>query len=119
MGRRLSLGEFLDVLERQPEADLVLFDFGGMVPTRVNSYRGYYEDLAIGFGDVDTPKVAEVLKELRSAIGKTFEGYKGGNYRMGRNSRLWVANYGRTSDTVITGIAECSWATVIATRWEE
>lgn len=117
--RRLNLGELIDLLKRCPQKDLVKFDFGSTTPGQCDSYRGYYEDLALGF-EVDAsdyPTVAELQETLTEAIGETFQGWKGGEYRMDRNSRLWVANCGQTSDTTIVGICDCNYMTVLQTEW--
>jgi len=118
---RLNLGELIDLLEKQlkkqHEDNIVVFDFGDLSPTKCISYHGYYEDLAIEFDQETSPKVEEFLTELQSAVGKTFEGYKGGNYRMTRKSRVWVANYKHCSGTVITGIEDCNYQTILRTKW--
>lgn len=118
--KRLSLGEFIDALKREDQGFSVRYDFGGLVPDlSPASYRGYYEDLAVGFSDGDAPTVAELVAALESAIGKTFCGYKGGDYRMDRNTTLWVANHGESSDTAIVGLARCNWCSVVETAWIE
>lgn len=129
-----SLGDLITELSSRPSDQSVVFDFGGFRPTTVDSYRGYYCDLALGFdgartyseedADIDHAsqgfrhtKVSDLLTELRSAIGRTFEGWKGGDFRMTEQTRLWVANPGKCSGTAIVGIAECAWQTVIATAY--
>ena len=121
MRERLNLGGLIDLLKRSEPGQNVKFDFGGAVPTSVDSYRGYYEDLAIGFDDDpdDYPTVSEFLKMLQEAVGKEFTGYKGGEYKMTRKSRVWVANYSHTSGTTIVGIRDCNYMTVLHTDWEE
>lgn len=117
----LKLGQIIRLLEGQPKDNDVRFDFAGFVPTGVGSYRGYYEDLAIEFEDkYPYPKVTDLLNLLKDAVGKTFQGYKGGDYKMDENSRVWVANYSLTSDTVITGIVAGSYdTTILQTGHEE
>ena len=84
---QLTLGELIKFLETQP-SDLLVEGLG-----ELDSYRGYYRDLA--FEPVTTQRSAEdLLVECQSAMGKVFEGYKGGDYLMGENTPLWVANYG-------------------------
>ena len=120
--QRLNLGELIDLLKTRPKKEPVRFDFGWLVPTACQSYRGYYEDLAIGFTEervYPDPMVAVVLKDLKAAVGKTFMGYKGGAYMMTRESRVWVANYGNVSDTAITGIEDYEGTTILRTAWME
>lgn len=45
-----SLGRLIDTLERYPIEDNVIFDFGRLVPTGVESSRGSYDHLAINYG---------------------------------------------------------------------
>ena len=35
-----------------------------------------------------------VLAMCKGAMGEVFQGYKGGDYQMGRNTPVWIANYG-------------------------
>ncbi len=117
-----TLSNLIDALEKRDQAGGVRFDFGGLRPTRLHSYRGYYEDLALGFaaydaqGAVDT--IGELLRGLKESVGCEFTGWKGGEFMMDRNTALWVANAGETSGTAIVGIhPEPHWTTIILTKW--
>jgi hypothetical protein len=114
----MRLGKLIDKLEQCDQTKTVRFDFGGFVPTELDSYRGYYEDLALGFQEYKDITVAELLAECKKAIGKTFYGYKGGDYVMDEATTVWVSNYGRSDCTVIDGILELSWCVVIETKYE-
>lgn len=59
----------------------------------VDSYRGYYADLAFQPQPMPVP-VREVLANLNGALNQTFGGYKGGDFVMGPDTPLWVASYG-------------------------
>jgi hypothetical protein len=103
----LTLGALIDALASvsTPDGYRVRYEFCGCVPDGLHSYRGYYEDLAIGFSDEKSaPKHDEVLTMLCETVGEVFMGYKGGKYRMSRESTLWVANYGNTSGTHIKAV---------------
>ncbi len=104
-------------LERSPEAE-VQFDFCYTVPTTVNSYRGFYNHLAIGWESARShwPLASDLANELRSAIGKTFEGYKGGDYYMDEQTPLWVANWGDTGSTAIDRIEVNGSSVIIHTK---
>ena len=116
--RRFSLGQFVSALERLDQKKPIRFDFGAFVPDGVASYRGNYADLAIGFKHWKEVTVAELLADCKDAIGNDFEGYKGGIYTMRGDSRLWVANYGESSGTVIKKIKLDEWQYVIMTGYE-
>lgn len=80
-------------------------DRGRPTVTGVGSYRGYYEDLAIGYEmGGEKPKLDDFCRTLREAVGETFEGYKGGSYRMSRDTVVWVSNYGECESLRITGV---------------
>jgi len=115
MDEPIKLGELIKKLEAMPQDANVYFDFGRLVPHGVDSYRGYYDHLAIGFGDGSPTKVATLLKELKAAVGKTFQGYKGGDFRMSEDTPVWVANYGRTSDTTVAEVKHLGWCVVLFT----
>lgn len=116
---QLTLGGLIQQLELRPKDQRVCFDFASLEVTGLASYRGFYDELAIGFaenGKIGT--VEGLLEELKLADGMTFEGYKGGDFMMHRETPLWVANYGCTGSTMVVGIRECDWQTVIATAYE-
>lgn len=108
----LTLGEVIDELKRAEPESTVQFDFCYTAPTTVASYRGYYNELAIGWQaatyDEESgtywPLATTVLIRLEEAVGKTFEGYKGGDCKMNRDTTLYVANWGDTGGTVISHI---------------
>lgn len=84
---QLTLGELIKFLKAQP-SDFLIEGLG-----ELDSYRGYYRDLA--FEPVTTQRSVEnLLAECQLSMGKVFKGYKGGDYLMGENTPLWVANYG-------------------------
>jgi len=116
---QLTLGDLLALLACRDPDHRVWFDFCSFQPTRLGSYRGFYEQLALGHEEstMNGPLVRGLLVQLRNAVGATFHGYKGGAYVMGPSTPLWVANPGDAGSTAIVGLADCSWATVILTRW--
>lgn len=98
----MTLGSFIAALEKLlPEAD-VFFDFCYLRPTDFASYRGYYSDLSLGFSvDHEYVKAGELLASAKKCLGKTFEGYKGGDFVMDADTPLWVANYGDTGWRIV------------------
>ena len=131
---QLSLGQLISELENldlkydEKEMKSICFDFGSAIPTTLDSYRGYYDELAIGytltgydnndnhFGD---KKADEFLKELKATIGKEFTGWKGGEYTMDENTPLWIANPGNAGGTGVVGVIDVSWQIVILTAYIE
>ena len=120
---QLLLGELLLKLEAVKNKGLPLFiDLMNKRPRGINSWRGRYAELAIQteeFGGYNTdeveyraeygdsykqkeigkenPTVSEWIEVLKEAIGKTFVGYKGGDFTMSKNTPVWLAEYGESS----------------------
>lgn len=90
----LTLGDLVKRLEqemkRDPGRTLVL----GFA--RPHSYRGDYSELA--FEPATNVAVRQMLADARSALEEIFEGYKGGEYRMGEYTAVWLARYGETGE---------------------
>ena len=120
MKTQLTLGDMIRLLDRveKPETT-VRFDFGRLKPRELDSYRGYYDQLALGWWESEKDvTVAELLVECRKAVGNTFDGYKGGEYKMTLSTPLWVANYGDCHDTAIVGVVDAGWQVVIETAFQ-
>lgn len=95
---RMTLGRLIEALEAMPN-DAVVANLADP-----HSYRGYYCDLAFEFHGSTRP-VSELLNECRESMGKAFTGYKGGDFVMGTNTPVWVADYGVSSDDRLVGIS--------------
>jgi hypothetical protein len=118
----ISLRGLIELLEARPKDQTVRFDFGGFAPKGIDSYRGYYDHLAIGYAEPEPPwedpKVGSVLAMLREANGKTYEGYKGGDFRMDLDTPVWVANWSHSPGTTIIGVTG-DYDTVILTGYAD
>lgn len=57
-----------------------------------HSYRGYYEDLA--FEPMENVTVGQMLADAKESLGKTFTGYKGGEFKMGEYTDVFLAEHG-------------------------
>jgi hypothetical protein len=94
---QMTLGELIKALEAlPPERGITGF---GMV----DSYRGYYSDLAFAPAD-DVRTVADLLDSCRQCMGRVFTGYKGGDFLMGEATPLWISRYGECSDDRLMGL---------------
>lgn len=77
----------------------VIVDVGGSL-NAPHSYRGYYSDLSFApTGEKIT--AGEFLKMLKDSLGKTFGGYKGGDFVMDEDTPLWFSPYGCTGRAII------------------
>lgn len=116
--RQMTLGELISALERKEESSPLRFDFGYFYPSRLCSWRGAYEQLAITYESEGKCTVGQFLNILRDAVGKTFHGYKGGDYVMDERTRVWVANYGDSGNTVPVDVNDEGACVVIHTRFQ-
>jgi len=126
---RLSLGELILKLEaiQSVNKDLdkkdetqVCFDFCGMAPTILLSWRGVYAELALGYErEYPYPTISNVIRELKSGVGKTYEGYKGGSFAMGRSTPVWVDNWGQSSQTAIIDVLDNKYYAVLITGYQK
>lgn len=91
---QMTLGKLITALEAMPKETQV----ANM--RRAHSYRGYYSDLAFE-REPGTREAGELLTECRNAMGRVFEGYKGGDFVMGETTPVWVADYGRCGDKLM------------------
>lgn len=89
-----GLGDLIATLEKEDPARVLPFGFH-----RPHSYRGYYEQLA--FEPAENITIGEMLAAARSALGATFEGYKGGDYTMDERTECWIAHYGQSGSNQI------------------
>jgi hypothetical protein len=87
----LDLAGLIARLEREDPDRIVPLGFANP-----HSYRGDYMDLA--FEPVRDISIGDMLAAARSALGETFEGWKGGDYTMSGWTSCWIAQYGDASD---------------------
>lgn len=90
----LGLGDLIARLEREDPARVVPLGFANP-----HSFRGHYMELA--FEPVRDISVGDMLAAARSALGETFQGWKGGDYTMHEHTSCWIAQRGDSSDNQI------------------
>ena len=98
----MNLGDFVDYLSGLSPDLYIIFD-DGRNPGKFNSYRGYYDNLALDCRKTRC-KVSSILKKASGCINRALEGYKGGKYIMTKNTHLWYSEYGDVSCIKITHI---------------
>lgn len=95
----MKLAALVHAIKAHPQDAEVVMELVGLEadlqrPGELDSYRGYYEDLAIGWGPRDLGSwrsVEWLVDQLRTAVGDTFEGCKGGYYTMREDTKVWAA----------------------------
>lgn len=116
MENMMLLGELIKELEYlDPKLDLVV-DVGGSID-EPHSYRGYYCDLSFNPSN-DTKTVGEVLSLAKDALGKSYTGYKGGEYTMDKRTPIWYSNYGECGREIV-GVSVTGGKAVIQTQEDE
>lgn len=133
---QLSLGELIEKIEEcgliscngKDEPKTVEYDFGTAIPTTLDSWRGSYSELALGYkltgydnNDDHFGKITaeDLLKELQSAIGKEYTGWKGGEFIMDEDTPIWVANPGDSGNTGIVDVMDQGYKIVLITAYCE
>ncbi len=104
----MKLGNLIAELKKHKPGEWLTIKGGPvpLTPGEVGSYRGYYDQLAIAVNGGGYATVGSLLAELEAAVGKTFTGYKGGEYVMTRDTKVWLANYGESGGSRVTGVRE-------------
>ncbi|NUS25068.1 MAG: hypothetical protein HOV92_12710 [Streptomyces sp.] len=91
----MMLGELITRLEAANPQQVVKHGFHNP-----HSYRGDYYDLA--FEPATDITVADMLEAARSAVGATYEGWKGGDFRMTAGTWCWLSEEGTASGETIS-----------------
>lgn len=116
---QISLGELIKQIEQigiersNGDDRHVYYDFCSAIPTTLNSFRGYYEELALGYVHQGQMTAKDLLSKLKTAIGKSFTGWKGGNFIMTESTPIWVANSGHVDFTGIVGVKQSKYGSII------
>jgi len=131
---QLTLGNLIGKIEAIEPRDeyndpkSVQYDFGTAIPTDLDSWRGIYAELALGYkltgyddhaNSMFQVTVESFLKELKSGIGQTYHGWKGGEFKMDVDTRLWVANRGNSGNTGIYDVLDIGYAVILQTAYFE
>jgi hypothetical protein len=85
----MELGELIAALEAEDPARVLPLGFG-----KPHSYRGYYEQLA--FEPTADVMIGDMLEAAKSALGATYEGWKGGDFTMHERTDCWLAEEGHS-----------------------
>lgn len=103
-----NLGDLIEDLSKYPENACVEIKPFNLYPTGFCSYRGYYSDLSIDYtlDEYSGLSCGQLLEKAKECVGKVFEGYKGGDFKMTKHSVIWLANYSTTTDAILTGVKD-------------
>jgi hypothetical protein len=90
----VTLGELIETLAAEDPARVLPLGFNSP-----HSYRGYYTDVA--FETTSNISVGDMLAAARSALGATYQGYKGGDFTMNEYTDVWLSEHGTASGETI------------------
>ena len=93
MMNETTLGDLIDFLKTLPP-DAVIKD-GFSTP---HSDRGSYNELA--FTPEENATASDMLSYAESAVNASFEGWKGGDYLMDRNTPVYIGDFGRCGEPI-------------------
>ena len=99
-----NLGDLISALEGIDPNYMVYIKPYNLRPTGFDSYRGYYEDLSLSYDCDHDCTVADLLKWAKNAEGKTYMGYKGGEFYMTNKTPIWISNYGQVTGMKLTAL---------------
>lgn len=119
----LKYAELVDAVSKLKPDTIIRFDFGYTTPCGMHSYRGYYEDMAIGYKDDEFGNLlaGQWLDELKSFSQQKLHGYKGGTYDVRHDTTIWVSKHiSEVTGTMITGIKDLGYGyAIIETAYGE
>lgn len=106
-----TLLEQLDSFENNKKLRLSTGEFF-ILNGEFDSYRGYYEDLAIEKDVTPDESTASIVFDFKKVLNNALEqgemcGYKGGDYSIDKSTLVWFGSYGTTSESLkIVGVYE-------------
>lgn len=126
----MTIGELKKILNSiEDQGKFVKFDFCNCIPTQIDSWRGVYEEPALGWtptgysacGSETKHNIAvhELIVELERGTSDVFGGWKGGEYYYDDDSPLHIDNPGDCTHTVIASVEEKQSSVIIHTKKED
>lgn len=100
----LTVGEMIEKLNKYDDNREFKFTNGKYLNGSFGSYRGYYEDLYIGYTEEDKGiNTVRHLKEIlnRALKEKVMFGYKGGEFPIILDTLVWLATYGDIGEMIV------------------
>jgi hypothetical protein len=122
----MKLGELTDFLRGVKDKTMPVviqwpattdsYNYGVVTPAGyLTSYRGYYDQLALTPGKT-VCTVRLLLAFAEEADCGTFQGWKGGDYTMDRETSVWAADAGDAPSFGITGLVVRDGQVVVLTN---
>jgi hypothetical protein len=105
---QLTIGQIISKCENLPNLPVMIVSeasakYNGKYPEGTNSYRGYYDELAIDTGN-KAMSLSSFLDEMRKSLRRTYGGWKGGDYNMHKDTFVWLSEPGEASQVIVTDV---------------
>jgi len=117
----LTIRGMLDKLNNFDDNEKVTLPDGKFFDGTADSYRGYYEDMYLGYcyEDLGHNTVGSLKQILTDALlTAEMTGYKGGEFPIEDDTLLWLASYGRCGDMIID-IQKINDAIIVITKEDD
>ena len=118
---QLTLGKLIDILEAAgPDRD-IRFSFCRKGVVDIRSWRGDYSMLALSHTESTLPhgptrlNIRQLLEKCRDLVGRSVQGYKGGDYQMHRDTPIWVDDWGRFTETAVMNVEVTDFSVILHT----
>lgn len=87
----MKLQRLIEILENEDQTKTLPHGF--LYP---HSYRGRYDELA--FEPVENVPIADMLATAKACVGSTFQGWKGGDFHMWKDTLVNIAKEGHCGE---------------------
>jgi hypothetical protein len=117
----LTIGKILDKINGFDGKETFALTNNKYLTGEFDSYRGYYEDLALEYHEEDTGfnTIEQLKRLLNNALqAKKMYGYKGGGFSITKDTLVWVANYSHLGEMIID-IQKINDSIIVITKEEE
>lgn len=116
-----------EIIKKYQSEALIQYDFEYCYPTHFDSWRGSYNELSLniclgGYKKEEQEKeltVSGFLKMCEETIGKTFQGWKGGDFKMDEDTPIWIANSGNSGETALIDVYDNEYSVILMTGQRE
>lgn len=122
----MTIGELKEILKTAKPDQNVYFDFCNCRPTTIDSWRGSYDEPALGWtptgysanaaDEMKQTTVKELLDELDKGTSNCYSGWKGGDYHYDDYSPLHIDNSGDYTSTEIDRVEVDDFYVIIHTK---
>jgi hypothetical protein len=105
---QITIGQIIQKCEMLPDLPVVvhcaLVEFDGVYPSEPDSYRGYYDELAIDISRDKEVTLSTFIEWMVDSLHQVYSGHKGGEYNMCEDTFVWLAGCGESTGIAVTDV---------------